>query len=104
MKATVFVDGHGDPQQIPDLSKIKARHAGAVFDIDIVPEYTLKLTLWALQSIMANSRCHASRQTARSTLEEIAATGEFEVDSRGLPASVRFPGKAETRQNLWLVG
>lgn len=102
MKATVFVDPHGDPYVVPRRG-LSLQHED-IRDLDIAPEFSFKLTLWALQSIMANSRCHASRQTARTVLEEIARTGEVEVDSRGLPASVKFPGKTENRLDLWRVG
>lgn len=98
MKATVFVVD-GEPLALPTSQRSPL---GATAVLDIAPDYSLRLTMWALQSIMANSRCHASRQTARSVLEVIAKTGEVATDSRGLPASVKFPGKIEERMSVWV--
>lgn len=99
MKATVFVTDGGEPGVV-DRRLIATRYE-AVEDYDIASEYSLKMAVWALQSIYANSRCHASRMTAKSTLEHLAEIGDLPTNERGMPASVRFPGLPENRPNVW---
>jgi hypothetical protein len=102
VKASVFIED-GEPVQITDLSKAKARPGGAVADYNIAPEYALKLAIWGLQRIHGSSRCHGSRMTAKSVLEALAKMGDLELDSRGLPAQLAHPGNPDEVLNVWLV-
>lgn len=99
MKASVLTHDGANPMLLPTDGKAAA---WKVEPLDIVSEYSLKLTVWALQSILANSRCHASKATARSTLTLLADTGDVDVNERGLPSSVKFPGKPEDIPNVWV--
>lgn len=96
MKATVYVKD-GEPA-VADFTEI----VNDLQTLNIAPEYALKLSIWALQHIHANSRCHNSRVTARTTLQMLADTGEVSVGEQGLPSSVKFPGNPVDEPNVWV--
>jgi hypothetical protein len=98
MKATVLTR-QGDPVIVSQTKTERWEPR----DLDIAPEYMLKLTMWGLQSIMRSSRCHASRMTARSVLEAIGKSGEVPVDGQGMPMPVAFPGNLEDRTYVWVL-
>lgn len=100
MKAAVYVQGTSDPQPIP---KFPSRSIYTVEDLDIAPEYALRIAAWALQSIQSSSRCHASRMTAKSALEFLAEVEVLPVDGRGALAPVKFPGKPENIRDIWKI-
>lgn len=103
MKASVFIEDD-EPVQITDLSKARARPGGAVADLNIAPEYALKLAMWGLQRIRSSSRCHGSRMTAESVLKALAEIGDLPLDQRGLPEELAHPGRPEDILNVWLTG
>lgn len=103
MKASVFI-ADGDPVQISDLNKARALPGGAVADLNIAPEYALKLAMWGLQRIRSSSRCHGSRMTAESVLKGLAQIVDLPLDQRGLPEDVAHPGRPEDILDVWLTG
>lgn len=72
--------------------------------LDIVPEYSLRLSVWALQSIMANSRCHASRMTAKGALDMLGFTEDLPTDGKGNLKPVKYPGNPERVGGIWTFG
>jgi hypothetical protein len=123
MKATVFVEGEGEePTTVehdlntgladvdfegenPGLTELLDLIGLHVADVFITSEYSLKLAVWALQRINANSRCHQSRVTAKMAMMAIVEAGDIEDNGDGMPVPIPFPGRAEDMPDgPWTVG